>query len=102
MKTSYEVKKMISAIEKLPSEEMIKNILEALNEYHDYVENKNVGTLIWKDQKNVDKYHGRLFLAYQKGMPLMICEFISGHGWVDMRTGFSVSPEKVAYINLPE
>ena len=46
--------------------------------------------------------YGMLYLAYQPGYPLMVADWKTGHGYRDVRTGESISPIRVAYINLPE
>ena len=46
--------------------------------------------------------NGKLYLAYQPGYPLMIADWKTGHGYRDVRTGESIDPIRVAYINLPD
>ena len=46
--------------------------------------------------------YDRLYLAYQPGYPLMIADWETGYGYRDIRTGKSIRPVAVAYINLPE
>ena len=43
----------------------------------------------------------KLYLAFQPGYPLMIADWKTGHGYRDVRTGESIDPTQVAYINLP-
>lgn len=45
--------------------------------------------------------NGQLYLAYQAGHPLKVVEFITGHGMVDVRTGFSCNPTRLLRIDLP-
>lgn len=42
----------------------------------------------------------KLYLAYQPGYPLMVADWKTGHGYRDVRTGESINPIRVAYINL--
>ena len=44
----------------------------------------------------------KLFLVWQPGYPLTVCDWVSGHGYRDIRTGLSMHPVYVAYINLPK
>ena len=43
----------------------------------------------------------KLYLAYQPGYPLMVADYKTGHGYRDVRTGETISPTMVAYINVP-
>lgn len=45
---------------------------------------------------------GRLYLAYCPGYPLVVADWKTGRGYRDVRTGESIQPAAVAYINLPE
>lgn len=44
----------------------------------------------------------KLYLAYKVGYPLMVCDWKTGHGYREIETGISISPDLVAYINVPE
>ena len=46
--------------------------------------------------------YNRLFLVYQPGYPLMVADWKTGYGYRDVRTGESIRPIRVAYINLPD
>lgn len=43
----------------------------------------------------------KLYLVYQPGYPLMVADWRTGHGYRYIRTGESIDPVMVAYINLP-
>ena len=43
----------------------------------------------------------KLYLVYKIGYPLMVCDWKTGHGYREVTTGMSVSPDLVAYINMP-
>lgn len=49
-----------------------------------------------------EKTYKKLYLAYQPGYPLMVADWKTGYGYRDVRTGESVNPIRVAYINLPD
>ena len=42
----------------------------------------------------------KLYLAYQPGYPLMVADWKTGFWYRDVRTGESIMPIRVAYINL--
>ena len=44
----------------------------------------------------------KLFLAYQPGYALVVCDWTTGEGWKDIKTNKCVDPEFVAVINLPD
>ena len=44
----------------------------------------------------------KLYLAYQPGYPLFVADWKTGYGYRDVRTGESIDPIRVAYINLPD
>ena len=44
----------------------------------------------------------QLFLVFKLGYPLMICDWKTGHGYREIYTGISVSPDLVARINVPD
>lgn len=46
--------------------------------------------------------YGKLYLAYEPGYPLMVADWKTGYGYRDVRTGMSIKPIRVAYINLPD
>ena len=73
----------------------------------------NICKLITKDQSNpninwITPAEGRehtfnkLYLAFQPGYPMMIADWKTGHGYRDVRTGVSIQPTLVAYIDLPK
>ena len=46
--------------------------------------------------------YGKLYLAYEPGYPLTVADWKTGYGYRDVRTGMSIQPIRVAYINLPD
>jgi len=73
----------------------VKSIVELLR--------NNTNSLSWMTAaEGREETYGRLYLAYQPGYPLMIADWKTGHGYRDVRTGDSIRPTRVAYINLPD
>ena len=52
-------------------------------------------------KKGREDTYNKLYIAYQPGYPLMIADWKTGYGYRDVRTGESIEPLVVAYINLP-
>jgi hypothetical protein len=52
-------------------------------------------------EKGRENTWNKLYIAYQPGYPLMIADWRTGYGYRDVRTGESIDPVMVAYINLP-
>lgn len=44
----------------------------------------------------------KLYIAYQPSYALAICDWKTGIGYRDIRSGLSMNPTKVALINVPE
>lgn len=105
--------------------EIVKDILEFVSEYRkiladtidepvmnrfdfmkdDSSENaSNCNKLNWISAKDglIRYKNGDLMIAYQPGYPLMIADWKVGHGYRDVRTGESINPTRVAYIDLPD
>lgn len=55
--------------------------------------------LEWKDSKDCNGEG--LYLVYRNGYPLIVVEWKCGYGYIDIRTGLTVQPFKLAKINLP-
>lgn len=73
----------------------IKAILEAVPDAYSPL------NWITPEQGREDTYK-KLYLAYCPGYPLIIADWRTGYGYRDVRTGESIHPTRVAYINLPD
>lgn len=84
------------------SETRDENIEAAHKGILDIIKN-DVGDLKWITPAEGRKStFNKLYLALQPGYPLMIADWKTGHGYRDVRTGISIQPMLVAYINMPE
>ena len=66
------------------------------------IKNESFNKLKWVDPK-IPGHYGDIYLVYRKGLPLMVAQWETGHGYINIATGLSIqNPELVAVINLPE
>ena len=94
--TAIKLKAMVDkeSINGVPIADIMQELLELLS-------SQDILSWMSAEEGRIDTYQ-KLYLAYQPGYPLMIADWKTGHGYRDVRTGVSISPTKVAYINGPK
>ena len=94
--TAIKLKAMVDhdEINGIPIADVMLELLELLS-------SQDILAWMSAEEGRVNTYQ-KLYLAYQPGYPLMIADWKSGHGYRDVRTGVSINPTKVGYINGPK